>query len=196
MARSFLDRPVDIDVIDRLCDLGRRAPSAGNTQATEFVVLSDRADQERYWGTTFEPHRREHFRWQGLFRAAALILVITRPGAYPERYGEPDKSRTGLGESTRQWGVPFWWVDAGAAVENILLGASERGLGALFFGLFGHEEAVRDRFEIGSDYRIVGTVALGFPDVDEPGRSSNRPRRPLAEVVHHGRFSPGQIGPR
>ena len=38
--------------------------------------------------------------------------------------------------------MPYWWVDGGMAVEHLLLGAVDAGLGACFFGLFDHEPAV------------------------------------------------------
>ena len=52
MVRSFTDEPVDAAVVDRLCDLARRAPSAGNSQATSFLVLDDPAAVGRYWDVT------------------------------------------------------------------------------------------------------------------------------------------------
>jgi nitroreductase len=83
--------------------------------------------------------------------------------------------------------VPYWWVDAGAAVEHLLLGVVEAGLGACFFGVFDHEPAVRAELGVPDGWRVVGTVALGHPaDGDERGASAGRPRRPLDEIVHRG----------
>jgi len=127
----------------------------------------------------------------GLVAAPVLVVVAVRPDAYVDRYAEPDKAATGLGGSTEAWSVPYWWVDAGAAIEHLLLGAVDAGLGACLFGLFDHEPAVASAFGVPDGWRLVGTVALGHrPASDEaaeaPGRSQARPRRPLAEVVHRG----------
>jgi nitroreductase len=62
------------------------------------------------------------------------------------------------------------------------------GLGALLFGLFAHEAAVLAAFGVPAGRRALGTVALGHPAPDEPGRSADRPRRPLADIVHRGRW--------
>lgn len=192
MVRDFSDEPVAPAVVDHLCDLARRAPSAGNTQGVELLVLDRPSATEGYWDTTLPEPRRSGFRWRGLLRAPVLVIVTVRPDAYVERYGEPDKIRTGLGTGTPAWPVPYWWVDAGAAIEHLLLGAVAAGLGACLFGLFEHEAAVAARFSIPDDRRLVATIALGHRLPDEPGRSAGRPRRPLDEVIHRNRWrSPG-----
>lgn len=184
MIRNLSPEPVERTMVDRLCDLARRAPSAGNSQAVNFLVL-DRPDTvARYWDTTLPEPRRSGFAWPGLLRAPVLIVVTTDPDVYVDRYAEPDKARTGLGGGPDSWPVPYWWVDAGAAVEHILLGAVEFGLGACLFGLFDHEPAVATEFGVPAGRRLVATIAVGRPLPDEPGRSAARPRRPLSEVVH------------
>lgn len=188
MVRAFGPGPVAADRVDHLIDLARRAPSAGNSQGTDFLVLDDPAAVARYWDATLPEERRAGFRWPGLLVAPVLVVVATRPDAYIERYAEDDKASTGLGASPDDWPVPYWWVDAGAAVEHLLLGAVDAGLGACLFGLFDHEAAVADAFDVPPTYRLVGTVALGPPAADEPGRSARRPRRPLDEVIHRSRW--------
>jgi nitroreductase len=190
--RSFAPRPVDPGVIDHLCDLARRAPSAGHSQGVSFVVLEG-ADVARYWDVTLPEPRRSTFRWPGLVAAPALIVVVIDPAAYTSRYAEADKARSGLGAGPDAWPVPYWWVDAGAAIEHLLLGAVDVGLGACLFGLFHHESAVAQELDVPIGHRLVGTVALGHPDpsaVEQPGRSAQRPRRPLDDVVRRGGWSP------
>lgn len=188
MVRDYTDEPVADDVVQRILDLARRAPSAGNTQPWSFLLLRD-GDVERYWATTMpDPEARSRFRWQGLLRAPVLIVPYVRPGAYAERYREPDKSATGLGAGADAWPVPYWWVDGGAVVQNLLLAATAAGLGACLFGQFDHEAAVRATFGVPDDQRALGTVALGWPAPDEPGRSAGRARPPIDDVVHRGRW--------
>jgi nitroreductase len=185
MVRAFAQRPVPPATVDALVDLARRAPSAGNTRPTAFVVLEG-DETARLWDVTLPPARRGSFRWPGLLDAPVVIVPVVEPAAYPRRYAEPDKSATGLGAGEDAWPVPYWWVDGGMAVHALLLGATDAGLGALFFGLFDNEAAALTALGVPPGWRALGAVALGWPAPDEPGRSAGRPAPPLAAVVHRG----------
>lgn len=182
MVRAFSPRPLETDFVVGLLETARRAPSAGNCQAAGFVLLDSPSLTARYWDTTLPPDRRAGFRWQRLLDAPVLVLVTSEPDCYPERYRESDKAASGL-TSLDRWPVPYWWVDAGAVVQNLLLLAVENSLGACLFGPFEHEAALMDEFGLPDGLRLVATIALGYPMADEPGRSAGRPRRPLNDLV-------------
>ncbi len=193
MIRAFDPTPLANGEIERLLDLARRAPSAGNTQAVEFLVLDTPGAVASYWDLTLPPERRGTFRWQSLLDAPAIVVVVTRPDAYVERYAEADKARPGLGDTTDDWAVPFWWVDAGAVIQNLLLLVTDAGLGACLFGLFDHEPAVLERFGVPKDVRGVATIAIGHPAeqatlTEHDGRSARRRRPPIDEIMHRGRW--------
>ena len=120
--------------------------------------------------------------------APVVIVPLACKDAYLDRYAEPDKAATGRGAGEGAWPVPYWWVDGGAALQNLLLACTAAGLGTCFFGQFEHEPAVREAFGVPDDRRALGTVAVGWPAPDEPGRSAARPRRPLEHIVHHDRW--------
>jgi nitroreductase len=187
MVRAFAARAVPPAEVDRLLDLARRAPSAGNTQACAFVVLEGEATS-RLWDVTLPPERRSGFRWHGLLEAPVVVVPLVRPEAYARRYAEADKADTGLGTGLDAWPVPYWWVDGGMVVEALLLAVTDAGLGALFYGLFDHEADALAALGVPKGWRALGAVALGHPaDGDgEPGRSAARPRPPLADAVHRG----------
>jgi nitroreductase len=185
MVRAFDRRPVPSELVDRLLDLARRSPSAGNTQPWAFVVLEG-AETAALWDITLPADRRAAFPWPGLLDAPVLVLPLVSPDAYVERYRQPDKRTTGLGAGASAWPVPYWWVDGGMAVQTLLLAAVDAGLGALFYGLFDDERPVLDHLGVPSGWRALGAVALGWPAPDEPGRSAARGRPPLDGVVHRG----------
>ncbi len=198
MIRTFRDTPVDQKIVEEILENARRAPSAGNTQATEFLVLNTTEAVTSYWSTTMTEDSQETFRWQSLLSAPVLVLILTRPQSYLDRYSESDKARARRGDSEEQWPVPYWWVDAGAVLQNLLLLATERGLGCCLFGPFDHEPALRSTFAIPEDRRIVATVAIGHPadparPSDVQGRSSGRPRPELDKITHWGSW-PEQLG--
>ncbi len=175
MVRDFEPEPVDPGVLERVLATGGRAPSAGNSQGFDLVVLQGE-ETERYWSVTFpEAATRARFRWQGLFRAPVLAVAITSPEAYVSRYAEADKVATGLGASVDAWAVPYWWVDAGMAVENLLLAAVAEGLGACFFGLFDHEAAVLAALGVPAGHRASSAPSDTGSGVRNPDRFRDSP---------------------
>jgi nitroreductase len=169
MARAFSPEPVDPDLLDALLADALRAPSAGNSQGAELVVLLDTAV---YWDAALPPERRAGFAWPQLLDAPVLVVVLTDPQRYVDRYAEPDKA-----QDASAWATPYWWVDGGMVVQRLLAGVEAAGLGALFFGVFAQEAAVRSALGIPDRLGIVGVVALGHPLPSSPGRSAGRPKR-------------------
>jgi nitroreductase len=186
MVRSFTAEPVDGAVLDAVLDLARRAPSAGNSQGTDLLVLDQPETTARYWDVTLPPPRRDRFAWPGLLTAPVLVVVWVSPAAYVARYAEPDKATTGLGAAAGAWPVPYWFIDGGMVVDQLLLALTDAGLGACFFGLFEHEPALQAAFGVPEPWRGIGTIAVGHPAPDRPSPSAGRPRRPLPDVVHRG----------
>ncbi len=191
MRRAFAPDPVAPELVTALLDGARRAPSAGNAQGTTFVVLEGSEQTARYWDVTLPEERRQGFRWPGLLAAPVLVIVVASPTAYVTRYAEADKARTGLGEHADRWATPYWYVDAGMVVQNLLLSIEEAGLGACFFGMFDHASAVFRALGVPAGQVAIGTVALGYPLHDSPGRSRSRPRRALDDVIRRGAWGPG-----
>ena len=188
MTRSFLGVPIAPEVVEGLIDLARRSPSAGNASALEWLILHDPAAVAAYWDTTLPPERRDGFAWPGLLNAPVIVIPWIDPQIYLERYREADKAHTQLGESLDAWDVPYWFIDGGAAVQTLLLAAEDMGLGALFFGVFGHEPKVRETFGVPPRWRALGAVALGQRADDRPSQSQLRRRRRMGEVVHRNKW--------
>ena len=187
MTRRFRPDPVPVDVVVDLCDLARRAPSAGYSQGTHFLVLIDGSERE-FWEITGAD------RWfasvaPGVLDAPVIVVPLGDPQAYTDRYLQPDKTAAELTDADG-WPVPYWLTDTAMATQNLLLLAEEQGLGALLFGIFRHERDLLDRFEVPRQMRAIGAVALGYRTLDDQpsGSPTRRQRRPVAEVVHVGQF--------
>ncbi len=137
MVRSFAADAVDPAVVDRIVAAALRAPSAGNTGGTCWIVLSGPAETARYWeATTDEAWRTTSPRAAGLRRAPVILLAYASANAYVSRYAEPDKADPRLGTDDAAWPVPYWTGDAAFGVMTVLLGAVDAGLGACILGNF------------------------------------------------------------
>jgi len=186
MVRSFDGRPLGAGLLDRLLDHATRAPSAGFTQGWAFVVLEGPEQTGRFWRHTMPPEERDGFHWPGLLRAPAVVLPLSSRQAYLDRYAEPDKAGAGLTDEAA-WPVPYWDVDCAFATMLLLLGATDAGLGALFFGIFRGEAELLADLGVPPAYRPIGAVAIGHPDGgDAPSASLARGRRPAGDVVRLG----------
>ncbi|MDE0654080.1 MAG: nitroreductase family protein [bacterium] len=186
MTRSFDPRPLESALVEELCLLARRAPSAGFAQGAELIILDTPEALTTFWDLALPPERRAGFAWPGLLQAPALVLPAADSRRYLDRYSEGDKAAAGLGESQQAWPVPYWLIDCAFVVQNLLLAATERGLGALFFGLFDGEAAVRAALRVPAGVELLGVVALGRPAPDRPSGSLARGWREPDEILHWG----------
>ena len=189
MVRHYAAEPVPREAVERIVSTVRRAPSAGYSQGQRLLVVTEdeaRAEVVRIvtsgWGMGDEGLEP----W--MESAPVHVFVCTREADYHERYNQEDKLVDG---HEIEWPVPFWHVDAGAALMLILLAAIDEGLAA---GLSGvpHELAAKLRagFGIPADVTIVAHVTIGVPAAD-PGWSSvtsraTKPRR--IDNVHWERW--------
>ena len=187
MHRSFEPEAIPPDVLDRILDAGRRAPSAGHSQGWAFVVLEGPEQTARYWDLAVEPGEdRADFDEGGVNYAPVLVVCLAHAQAYVDRYAEPDKSSTGLGRSADEWPVPYWTVDTSFAAMLMLLAAVDEGVGALFFGVRGDRAGLMAALGVPDGYEPIGTIALGRPRSGGPTGSAWRGRRSLDDVVHRG----------
>jgi nitroreductase len=196
MVRSFADRPVDPEVIAGLLGVALRAPRAGNTAGTAWMVLEG-PETATYWeATTDEAWRGRSARWPGLSRAPVVALSLASPAAYLDRYSEADKVEGALGwpraggGGEGAWTVPYWFSDAAFATMLVLLGATDAGLGACFLGNFRGEDALLAALEVPEDWRLFGAVLLGHPDgLDHRSPSLARPAPDPGSALHWGGWS-------
>ena len=190
MVRNYAPEPVSKEVVERIVGTVRRAPSAGYSQGQRLLVVTQdegRAEIARLagggWATDeqLEP-------W--VESAPVHVLVCVREADYHERYQQADKLVDG---QEIEWPVPFWFVDAGAALMLILLAAIDEGLAA---GLSGVPKELADRlrgsFGIPDDVVIVAHVTIGAPAPD-PGWSAvtsrrTKPRRAETDSIRWERW--------
>ena len=158
--RSYSDRAIEPEHLDRVLEAGRRSPSASNRQKWDFIVVTDRT-QLLELSTV----------WVGAGHLAgaqaAIVLVLPEPEA--ERYVTIDQ------------------YDLGQATMAMLLAATDLGIGSGHSAV-GDQEACRRILGTPADRTCAYMIALGYP-ADRPlAPIANPDRRPFDEVVHRGRW--------
>jgi nitroreductase len=155
--RQYTGQPIAREDLERICEAGRRAPSAGNGQPWDFVVFTDRA-QLIELAKVWEPGGRH------IAQSAATIALVAR---------EP--------EDERQRGLMLY--DFGQATASMMLAAADLGIGSGHSAVADQQQAQRV-LGFPDGYLAVYLIGLGYP-ADRPLRPLTRPnRRPFDEVVH------------
>lgn len=145
--RRYTGEPVPNEMIQELLKAAMSAPSAGNEQPWEFVVITEREMLNRI--PSIHPYS------QMLKEAPAAILVC--------------------GNEQREKYSGYWVQDCSAATENLLIAARALGLGTVWLGVYPLEERVKGlRLLLGIPEHITpfSLVSFGFPAEEKP--PSNR----------------------
>jgi FMN reductase [NAD(P)H] len=185
--RSYTGERVPHETLERIARAARRGPNAGYSQGLRVLVVDD-PELIATLAAAEDDERSEA--WFG--KAAAHIFVLTREQDYHDRYTQPDKlAITGGVEVV--WPVPFWHVDAGAALMLLWLAAIEEGLGVGVYGVpVGEDARVRELLGIPDDLTIVTGVTVGHPaedpDWDRASSVFSQRRRSQNEVVRWNRW--------
>jgi nitroreductase len=141
--RRFKPLPVDRSILMELLEAARAAPSAGNRQPLEYVVVVEPGLVGRVF---------EQLAW------AALV----QPRRNPPEGSRPPVYIVVLVNNDRQLGN-FGRVDAAAAIENMLLAAWSKGIGSCWIGSV-QREKLGKVLAIPANLEIDSVVALGWPD--------------------------------
>jgi len=160
--RAFKSDPVPREALVQILEAARAAPSAGNLQAREIIVVRDR---------TVKKALAEAALGQEFIEEAPIDMVFCiNPRRSEQRYGERGRSL-------------YCIMDTAASVENALLAAHALGLGACWVGAF-HDRMVAAALNLPRDLRPVAIVSLGYPaESPEP-----TPRLRFEEFVHLDRY--------
>jgi nitroreductase len=186
MVRRYdTSRPVPAEVTERIVHNALRAPSAGFSQGSGFLVLDSPTDVSRFREATTPDHDAENW-FSAQVDAPLVIVPLSNKDIYLDRYALPDKGFTD--RSDAWWSAPYWDIDAGFSALLMLLTAVDEGLGACFFGMpIDRIGAFREAFGIPREFTPIGAISIGY--ADEPPRDLSARRRPVADVVHYGRWA-------
>lgn len=195
MVRAFTAQPLPEGTAERLLRAAERAPSAGFSQGYSFLVLSGKEEAAPLWQIFYDNTDApgnpadEVEQIDALATAQLVIVPLACKDIYLSRYAEPDKGWTDQDEA--RWPVPYWFIDTGFAALLMLLAAVDAELGAVFFGIPPEDmDAFRAAYGVPAEWTPIGAIAVGYPDPanDPVGPAPRSQRKPLADLVHNGRW--------
>lgn len=167
--RKYEDKPVPEEVLEKVFEAVRWAPSWANTQCWEVVAVTDPAVKEQLQATlpsTGNPAVKAMVQ-------APVVLVMCGKKNVSGNY--KDQVSTKFGD---------WMLfDLGIATQNICLMAHALGLGTVVVGLFDHDKAA-PVVNVPPGYELVVMIPMGYP-----AKSGSAPKRKeLSEFVHRERW--------
>ena len=203
--RGFLPKPVPKKIINSILSLARHAPSWGNTQPWELLVVS--GDTVKKLGEAFCQKARERD-----VQTPEFEMPKSFPEPYLSRYRQVGKDLFSILDIQRDDPVkrvehslnnfrgfgapvfiyflldeglsPYALLDIGLLIQTICLTAADQGLGTcILAALARYPEVIRTYLPIPKGKKILIGLALGYPDWKAPANRYRSKRDPLANWV-------------
>jgi len=156
--RAFKNAPIGDQAEKAILEAANNAPSAGNLQAYEIIVVRDAARKRELAKVS----------WEQYFLADAPVVLVfcANPDRNREKYGARGAER-------------YCIQDASIACAYVQLAAAALGLGSCWIGAF-EEADVQRILKTPATWRPIAILPVGIPaDAAKP-----RARRPLTNLVH------------
>ncbi len=169
--RTYTASPISQETLNLVLEAGRLAPSWGNTQTWRWIVIQDQDLKTQLAEKVLRPGNRGT---EAVKTAPVVIAACAELNRAGFRDGQPSTDKGG-----------YWYMfDAGLALENMVLAATELGLGTLFIGGMNARNAEK-LLEVPEGYACVILMVLGYPDEGPEAR----PRKQMSELVFKDKFS-------
>ena len=160
--RSYRSDPIPEEVLDRVLEAVRIAPSGSNRQPWRFIVVKDEATKQRLVPAC---------NGQSWIADAPVVIVACGQNIHYNRGG--------------YMGDMSVLVDVSIGFTHLILAARAEGLGTCWIGAFSNDE-VKKILGVPEDYYVVAVTPLGYPE-GEPFKGPAS-RKPLSEIASTDKF--------
>lgn len=189
--RSYSSKKISKEQVLELLELANQAPSASNKQNREFIVITSEENRKWLANMNNQPYLGE---------APVVILAVTKlnkettsdylkdlvdwemtiNGIKPNEFTATQAFEQVLQEMRYKWMI----CDVAAAVENLLLAATDKGLVSCWIGIMDFQGIVT-RFGLPNDAVPICLVTLGYEKQPPQGRAK---RKSITELVHWEKY--------
>lgn len=161
--REFLDQEIPAEVLTRILNSARLAPSGRNRQVTRLIVVSDQKLKDALVPLCENQE----------FIATAPYIVVGVGKRFEANRGQF------MGEMS-------FLLDVGIAFDHFVLAAWAEGLGTCWIGAYANEP-VKELLEIPEGWEVVALTPLGYPQ--KPNTELTSDRISLEEYVHKEKWN-------
>jgi len=166
--RSYSERKVEKEKLERILEAGRLSPSACNSQPWRFIVVDD-PNLLRQVADASSAQKLGFNKFTG---QVGVFIVMVREKSKPI-------ARVGAAIKDKDYSL----IDTGIAAGYICLQAAAEGLGSCMLGWF-DEKKVKKALGIPTGKRAELIITLGYPE----GPYREKRRKPTEEVVSYNRY--------
>ncbi len=139
--RKFSQQKISKDLLIKYIDAARVAPSGGNLQPLKYAIIHTEESVKEFFS---------YVKWAGYLAPYYNPKEGERPTAYIVVLADTSIRKNGYD------------LDAGAAVENIILSALDDGIGACWMGAIDREK-ISAMLRLAENLSVSCVVALGYP---------------------------------
>jgi nitroreductase len=155
--RYFREDLVEKDKIKKILEAARLAPSALNRQPWRFLLVSDPETIDKLNYACFQT-----------WNAPYLLLACADP----------------RDAWIREDGEEYWKIDTAIAMQNLVLAATEEGLGTCWASAF-NENDVKSLLDIPEYIKVLAITPIGYPAED---KGKVKDRKPIEKIVHYDQW--------
>ncbi len=159
--RKFTKESIDVKLVEKLLYYANEAPSAGNLQARDFIIVYDNEIKKELAIAAYN---------QKFIEEAPIVVVFCANLKRISPYGERGKK--------------FYCLqDVAAAIQNFLLVAVDDGLATCWVGAFNDDEVAKI-LELPSHIKPVAIIPIGFA-----GEEPYKPKRiEISKLIHYNKW--------
>lgn len=160
--REFEKKKIEKEILDKILEAGRIAPTACNIQPQRILVIQEEENIEKMKRCT-----------RYTFDAPAILLICADKGvAWTRKYDEKNHAD----------------IDTSIVTTQMMLEAYNLGIGSTWVCSFDPTK-VREEFNLPSNYEPINILPMGYPKKDNVPSKAHEDRKPLSETVFYEKYN-------
>ncbi|KPU42333.1 albonoursin synthase [Oxobacter pfennigii] len=169
--RSFKDKDVDDKLIEKILYCGNCAPSGGNLQPWEFIIIKNQKTKRKIVDATFIGNDFDGLKHQEWMMSAPVFIVVC---------ADVERSRARYGKKAEE---SLIYLDCSACIENMLLAIVDLGLASCFVSGYREKELIK-ALSLPVDIRPLAILPIGHADIIP----QKRKKKEVSAFIHYEDF--------
>ena len=165
--RKYLNKPVSKELLEKIIETGRYAPSGGNSQSNHFIVIQNKQIIDRLVKMVEKAFSKMEIT-ENMYRSLQNSINLSKKGGYVFSYNAPVLI---IVANKRDYGNNQ--ADCAIALENMMLEANELDLGSCYINQLkwlNEDKKILSYLQslgMNEDERVYGSLIVGYPDTND-----------------------------